>query len=174
MESLIISYINTIRALSFWKIMVSNQAVNALNISTSDFFVTGRIHKRDMSVEWCPTGETTGDFWLNQTKDIFLRDLETLSWKSHPKHTQVTEDRASEIRIKSNKDGVIGIKKVHRSVLKIDARIVIKIWLEIKHDSNNKNQQVRDTFNVTRKDTFRGAWTQAYWKKCCPNVWSNS
>ena len=60
MDSLIISYINTIRALLFWKIIVSHQAVTTRNISTSDIVLTDRIHKGDMSVEWFSTGEMTG------------------------------------------------------------------------------------------------------------------
>ena len=59
MKSLIISYIKTIRSLLFWKRMVIHQAVNAPNILTSYIFVTDRIYKGDMSVEWCPTCEMT-------------------------------------------------------------------------------------------------------------------
>ena len=39
--------------------MVSHQAVNSLNISTSDFFVTDMVHKVDISVECFSTGEMT-------------------------------------------------------------------------------------------------------------------
>ena len=43
--------------------MVIHQAVNAPNTSTLDiFFVTDRICKGDMEVEWCPTSEMTGYF----------------------------------------------------------------------------------------------------------------
>ena len=59
MGSPIIAYIKTIRFLFFWKIMVSHQAVNSLNISTSDFFVTDMVHKVDISVECFSTGEMT-------------------------------------------------------------------------------------------------------------------
>jgi len=27
------------------------------------FFITDRVHKGDVKVKWCPTGDMTGDFW---------------------------------------------------------------------------------------------------------------
>ena len=38
-------------------------------------------------------------------------------------------------------DSVIGIKNIHRSVLRINTLTVIKIGLELKHDSNKKNRE---------------------------------
>ena len=33
------------------------------HINMRFFFATDRIVARDVSVEWCPTGQMTGDFW---------------------------------------------------------------------------------------------------------------
>ena len=78
MDSLIISYINTIRALSFWKIMVSNQAVNALNISSFYFILTDRIHKRDISVEFFHTGEMTRTLLIKLNQEYIFKRFRDL------------------------------------------------------------------------------------------------
>ena len=44
------------------------------HINMRFFFITDRVAKRDMSVEWCPTGDMTGDFFTKATQGaLFLR-----------------------------------------------------------------------------------------------------
>ena len=42
------------------------------------FFVTDRIAKRDVSVEWCPTGDMTGDFWTKPLQGAQFRRFRDL------------------------------------------------------------------------------------------------
>ena len=42
------------------------------------FFVTDRIAKRDVTVEWCPTGDMTGDFWTKPLQGAQFRRFRDL------------------------------------------------------------------------------------------------
>ena len=82
MDLLRILSIKTIKKLFFWKITASLQAVNAqTHINVRYLFITYRIHKGVMSVEWCPTVEMTGNFLINKIKDLFSQYLETSTWE---------------------------------------------------------------------------------------------
>ena len=60
--------------------MVSHQAVNSLNISTSVLLKTDGIHKVDISVEWCPTGEMNGHILTKPNQVlIFKRDRDLIT-----------------------------------------------------------------------------------------------
>ena len=43
------------------------------HINMHFFFVTDRIAKRDVSVQWCPTGDMTGDFFTKPTQGALFR-----------------------------------------------------------------------------------------------------
>ena len=52
----------------------SSSSKHTKHINIRYFFVTDRIHKEDMSVEWCPTGEMTGYFLTKPNQgSIFKR-----------------------------------------------------------------------------------------------------
>ena len=65
-------------------------------------------------------------------------------------------------------DGVIGITNFHSSVLWINTRKLIKKGLELKQDLNNRNPQVKNPFNSTRKDPFRGGMDTDIRKQLLP------
>ena len=48
------------------------------HINMRYFFVTDRIAKRDVSVEWCPTGEMTGDFLTKPLQGALFRRFRDL------------------------------------------------------------------------------------------------
>mgnify|MGYP000184801625 CR=1 FL=1 len=43
------------------------------HISIRYYFVTDRINKKDLSVEWCPTGDMIGDFMTKPTQGALFR-----------------------------------------------------------------------------------------------------
>ena len=48
------------------------------HINMRYFFITDRIQKGDVSVEWCPTGEMTGDFCTKPTQGALFRRFRDL------------------------------------------------------------------------------------------------
>ena len=49
----------------------SGKQTNHINMGY--FFVTDRIQKGDVSVKWCPTGDTTGDFLTKPNKGVHFK-----------------------------------------------------------------------------------------------------
>lgn len=49
------------------------------HINTRFFFVTDRIEKGDLTVEWCPTEDMTGDFWTKPVQGAQFRRLRDLA-----------------------------------------------------------------------------------------------
>ena len=48
------------------------------HINMRYFFITDRISKKDMSVEWCPTGDMTGDFFTKPVQGALFRRFRDL------------------------------------------------------------------------------------------------
>ena len=48
------------------------------HINMRYFFITDRISKKDMSVEWCPTGDMTGDFFTKPLQGALFRRFRDL------------------------------------------------------------------------------------------------
>ena len=42
------------------------------------FFITNRVTKKDISVEWCPTGDMKGDYFTNPVQGALFRKLRDL------------------------------------------------------------------------------------------------
>ena len=67
------------------------------HINMRCFFVTDRIAKRDVSVEWCPTGEMTGDFLTKTLQGALFcqfRDL-IMGVEVHPHPGKLTPKKVS-------------------------------------------------------------------------------
>jgi len=56
----------------------SSSGKRTKHINMRYFFVTDRIAKRDISVEWCPTGDMTGDFLTKPTQGSLFRRFRDL------------------------------------------------------------------------------------------------
>ena len=71
-----VSSFRVTRARFVWRKIVSRQVEIEQNILTySIFFVTDRIKKCEVTVDWCPTNYMTGDFFTEPNQGSLFRRL---------------------------------------------------------------------------------------------------
>ena len=72
---------------------------------------------------------------LKRFRDISMRVMP----QTYPNNGKQGNIKKNQIRLREEVDNWISITNVHKSVLRIDAQTVVKIGLEPKQKSNNKN-----------------------------------
>ena len=87
------------------------------HINIRYFFVTDRIAKGDVKVEWCPTEDMTGDFWTKPLQGALFRRFRDLIMGVIPQ-PEPRGEKPSKTKLKDpNTDGKKTKSSVRRSVL---------------------------------------------------------
>jgi hypothetical protein len=76
------------------------------HINIRYFFVTDRIRAKELSVEWCPTGDMIGDFMTKPLQGALFRRFRDLLMGVHPLESDQT--KALDKPRKSGRRSVLG------------------------------------------------------------------
>jgi hypothetical protein len=121
------------------------------HINIRYFFITDRIAKGEVKVEWCPTQEMVGDYMTKPLQGGLFRKFRDLIMGVHPaesanatksKKLGLTPSKSKERRHRSVLEQTANPAKLINDPAKIPAKTCLKVHKRKAHNGSQKNRQL--------------------------------